>query len=153
MIAAIDPGITGAICIHDEGRYTFFDMPVLSTRNGKKRVDGQSLAAILKGCTHVAIEEVSAMPGQGVTSMFGFGYSAGVCAGVCGALGASVHMVSPRSWKAHHSGLIGSDKDYARTMAIQRYPELAEHLQRKKDIGRADALWLCLWLQSQMKKD
>ena len=152
MIAAIDPGITGAICIHDEGRYTFFDMPVLSMRNGKKRVDGQALATILKGCTHVAIEEVSAMPGQGVTSMFGFGYSAGVCAGVCGALGASVHMVSPRSWKAW-CGLIGTDKDFSRTLAIQRYPELAEHLQRKKDIGRADALWLCLWLQSQMKKD
>ena len=148
-LAAIDPGITGAIAVLETGAVYFYDMPVLTARNGKSRVDAQALGRILDGCDEVAIEEVSAMPGQGLSSTFGFGYSAGVCAGVCGALEIPVRMVRPQKWKATF-GLIGSDKDFSRSLAIQRFPELADSLKRKKDGGKADALWMLLWLEREI---
>ena len=84
-LVAIDTGITGAIAVLETGKLYLYDMPVLTARNGKNRVDAQALGRIVAGCDEVAIEEVSAMSGQGLSSTFGFGFSAGVCAGVCGA--------------------------------------------------------------------
>ena len=77
------------------------------------------------------------MPGQGVASMFNFGMGYGIIQGVVSALGIPYELVTPQSWKKR-AGLIGKDKDNARTMAQQLYPDAP--LGRKKDIGRADAL-------------
>ena len=79
------------------------------------------------------------MPGQGVSSTFHFGESVGVVLGVLGALQMPIRMVTPAKWKKA-AGLLGRDKDAARTMAIQHHPEIADQLTRKKDIGRADAV-------------
>lgn len=151
MIAGIDPGISGAICIHDGSGFILHDMPVMSNRSGKSVVNGHELSSILSGVRHVALEQVGAMPGQGVSSMFRFGESFGLIQGVCAAMGVSLSMVMPRTWKASVN-LIGHDKDSARTLAIRRFPEIASQLSRKKDIGRADALWLCVYLQSTLEK-
>ena len=79
------------------------------------------------------------MPGQGVASTFRFGESVGVVLGVLGALQIPVRMVTPGRWKKA-AGILGRDKDAARTLAIQHHPEIADRLTRKKDIGRADAV-------------
>ena len=138
----IDPGLSGAIALlrDDLSLVAVFDMPVMTLRKGKNQVNAAALANIIKrpGYTMTAyLEAVSAMPGQGVSSMFSFGTSYGIVQGVLAALGIPVVLVTPQSWKKW-AGLVGKEKDYARTLAQRLYP--AAELSRKKDIGRADAI-------------
>ena len=142
MIIGIDPGNTGAIAFLNDN-LSFIDtvdMPLMA--NGKKQqVNAAALAKILECCdtadSFAYLEKVSAMPGQGVASMFNFGMGFGVIKGVLAARGFSYELVTPQSWKKN-AGLIGKEKDNARTLAQQLYP--AAPLTRKKDIGRADAI-------------
>jgi crossover junction endodeoxyribonuclease RuvC len=69
--------------------------------------------------------------------MFAFGESFGVIRGVVSALGMPLELVTPATWKRRF-GLIGAEKDAARTKATELYPGII--LARKKDVGRADAL-------------
>jgi crossover junction endodeoxyribonuclease RuvC len=90
----------------------------------------------------VYLEQVSAMPGQGVTGMFNFGMSYGMVQGVVAGLGLSLVLVRPSAWKKR-AGLINTEKDQARTLAQQFFP--AADLNRKKDIGRADAILIAMF--------
>lgn len=114
-------------------------------------VDGRALAHMLRGIDTkqavVVIEKVGAMPGQGVTSMFNFGNSAGVVRGVAEALDFKVVFVTPQVWKRHH-GLIGTVKDASRILALKKFPKLALTLKRKRDGGRADAILIADWYAS-----
>jgi crossover junction endodeoxyribonuclease RuvC len=146
----IDPGLTGAISIFKNGEFVHVeDMPVIEKLTGKgKMVDARELRAICE-CAEITtywIEDVHAMPGQGVSSMFSFGRSLGVIEGVTA--GQAINYVNPRKWKKHF-GLSGKDKDAARTMAKLKFPDAAEHLTRKKDIGRADAILIGAYGVSQ----
>jgi len=87
----------------------------------------------------VVIEQVSAMPGQGVTSMFNFGQSFGVLKGICSAMQLPMYFVRPAKWKRYFN-LINSEKDASRTKAIQIFPYISEKLSRKKDSNKADAI-------------
>lgn len=149
----IDPGQTGALAVLADGQFAgFYDMPTVARPAGGQQVNGAELAAQLREIraahpgAHVlaVLERVSAMPGQGVSSMFRFGEGYGVVQGVLAALGVPVMTLSPAVWK-RAVGLIGSEKDVARTLAIQQYPAAAGGLTRKKDIGRADALLIASW--------
>ena len=149
MILGIDPGITGALALLDGDECRgVWDMPVSEKTHGKgKEVNAHLLADIVDEAIREAgedglqaiIEQVSAMPGQGVSSMFSFGASYGTVRGVLGALGVPYTQVTPQRWK-RSQGLTGRDKDASRTLAIQRYPEIRHLLTRKKDNGRADAV-------------
>ncbi len=145
----IDPGIGGAIAfLWDDGNIsTVIDMPIMSIRKGKNQVNAAELAKQLEGhffmdggieSKKIAyLEDAHAMPGQGVSGVFSFGQSFGIIQGVLGALQIPVVLVTPQSWKKR-AGLIGKDKDMARTIAQRLYPEA--DLARKKDCGRADAI-------------
>jgi len=142
----IDPGITGAIAALDNGKIVdIADMPTMGRTNGKgHEIDPYELTSIILGMKNgadltVVIEQVSAMPGNGGTSMFHFGESVGIILGVCGALQLPVRRVRPQIWKKK-AGLSGKDKDAARGLAIQRHPEISDRLKRKRDCGRADAV-------------
>ncbi len=87
----------------------------------------------------VVVEHVTAMPGQGVTSMFNFGQSFGVIKGVCAALKLPIYFVRPMKWKKHFN-LIKTNKDASRTKAIEIYPSISNKLSRKKDCNKADAI-------------
>jgi len=147
----IDPGQTGAIAAV---RGTFVnsvtDMPTMPRLHGKgQQVDAGALTSILLAAKDgqeatVLLEAVSAMPGQGVSSMFRFGESVGVVLGVCGALQLPIRWISPQTWKKR-AGLSGKEKDAARTLVIQSNPEVADLMTRKKDIGRADAVCIALY--------
>lgn len=143
MKIGIDPGLTGAIAIlSDTDEFiAVHDMPVMLLSNKKNQVNSAELAKIISNYSSnkcsVILEKVSAMPGQGVSSMFSFGQSFGIILGIAGALGIPVNLVTPASWKKR-AGLIGKEKDYARTLAQQLYPSAS--LSRKGDIGRADAI-------------
>ena len=146
IILGFDPGQTGAVAAYDGERIeAVIDMPTMTRLHGKgNQVDPYTLAtALIDLCAGreatAVLEAVSAMPGQGVTSTFHFGESVGVVLGVLGALQIPVRMVTPAKWKKA-AGLLGRDKDAARTLAIQLHPEVADQLARKKDTGRADAV-------------
>jgi len=145
----IDPGISGALALLNENNtlVDLADMPVMRLGKNKQQVNAAELAKIISLCQGNIIREVatleaylelvSAMPKQGVTSMFNFGVSLGVIEGVLAALSIPVYMVTPASWKKR-AGLTGKDKEAARTLAQQLYP--AAELGMKKHIGRADAI-------------
>ena len=146
IILGFDPGQTGAVAAFDGERIeAVIDMPTMTRLHGKgNQVDPYTLAtALIDLCAGreatAVLEAVSAMPGQGATSTFHFGESVGVVLGVLGALQIPVRMVTPAKWKKA-AGLLGRDKDAARTLAIQLHPEVADQLARKKDTGRADAV-------------
>ena len=148
MKIGIDPGLTGAIAWLDQNDkfIDVWDMPVMQkgTKGNKKQVNPVELANIIREITRECdciayVELVSAMPGQGVTSMFNFGDGFGCIRGVLAALQVPVEFVTPQSWKSR-AGLKGKDKDAARTKAINLYPMAS--LSRKKDIGRADAIMI-----------
>ena len=145
MILGIDPGISGALAwVSDDGHLICTsDMPVIEI-NKKKKVSPYILADMLKArtCTLAVIEEVSAMPGQGVTSMFGFGYSAGILAGVCAGLMIPTVLYRPAVWK--RAAGVPADKGAARQMAQRFWPGCRD-FDRVKDDGRAEAALLARW--------
>ena len=87
----------------------------------------------------VVVEHVTAMPGQGVTSMFNFGQSFGAIKGICAALKLPIYFVRPTKWKKHFN-LIKTNKDASRTKVIEIYPNISSKLSRKKDSNKADAI-------------
>lgn len=149
ILAGIDPGMTGALALINtaESELITWDMPTSKARNGKSVVNIPALAVMLRQVQHlqghypnsppIKLEAVHAMPKQGVTSSFNFGMGYGAIQGVLATLGIPYELVTPQAWKKA-AGLIGADKDYARTKALQLYPDA--DLARKKDIGRADAI-------------
>lgn len=153
LVLGVDPGQTGAIAILADGRlFGFVDMPTMPRKAGGNEVDAATLARKLRGAVSVhpgayvvaVLEAVSAMPKQGVSSVFRFGEGFGVVKGVLGAMQVPMVLVPAATWK-RRLGLWGVEKDIARTLAIQRFPAAAEDLQRKKDVGRADALLIAHW--------
>ena len=149
-IIAIDPGISGSICFYEKGRITeILDMPTMTDgKKNKKQVNGSQVyneinsrinSLVDKNDIRVVIEQVSAMPGQGVTSMFNFGQSFGVLKGVCSAMQLPMYFVRPAKWKKYFN-LINSEKDASRTKVIETYPYISSELSKKKDANKADAI-------------
>lgn len=152
FLIGIDPGITGAVCIMQAGHApVVLDLPTVEAGKGvvKRELDGSGLARILEYLpihhTRCIIERTSAMPGQGVASMFSMGVSRGVILGVISCLALPLQEVAPARWKKHF-GLIGADKDMSRRYALQLYPALADKLARAKDHNRAEAVLLAHYL-------
>ena len=149
MILGIDPGSRGAIAVIDGGLLIdVHDMPSVEVAVGKTkrtRVSAGLLADVLRrqGLTHAFVEQVGAMPGQGTSSMFAFGKSAGIVEGVLAGLGIPITLVTPQSWKK--AMRLVADKDAARQRAVQLFPERAEWFRRVKDDGRAEAAMIALY--------
>ena len=124
-IIGIDPGLSGAIAVmHDKKVMNMYDMPVMAEgKKNKRQLNSSQLVNIIKENinededTIVVVEQVNAMPGQGVTSMFNFGQTFGAIKGVCAALRLPIFFVRPSKWKKHFE-LINSSKDASRTQVI-----------------------------------
>lgn len=156
----IDPGLTGAIVVLD-GTGTpsaVYDMPVhkLTANSKKKMVDAKTLGAILGQYpdAYVSLELVSAMPrkdprtgedvSMGTASSFNFGAGWGIAYCASCVCCAKVRTVVPTVWKRYW-GLLKTEKDAARLLAIETFPSTESALRRKKDSGRADALLIAAW--------
>ena len=149
FIIGIDPGITGSICFFEDGKIVdVVEMPNMAEgKKNKKQVNGAQIyyeislriKNLKKEEIKVVIEQVSAMPGQGVTSMFNFGQSFGILKGICSAMQLPMYFVRPAKWKKYFN-LINSEKDASRTKAIEVFPYFSSHLLRKKDSNKADAI-------------
>ena len=149
LVIGIDPGLSGSICFFQEGKIIdVIEMPTMTEgKKNKKQVNGsqifneisERIKNIDKKDIKIVIEQVSAMPGQGVTSMFNFGQSFGILKGICSAMQLPMYFVRPAKWKKYFS-LINSEKDASRTRAIEIFPYFSIHLSRKKDSNKADAI-------------
>ena len=149
LIIGIDPGISGSICFFEDGKIIdVIEMPTMTDgKKNKRQVNGSQIYNeiskrinnIEKQNIRVIIEQVSAMPGQGVTSMFNFGQSFGILKGICSAMQLPMYFVRPTKWKKYF-GLINSEKDASRTRAIEMFPYFSSQLSKKKDSNKADAI-------------
>ncbi len=149
LIIGIDPGVSGSICFFKDGKILdVIEMPTMNEgKKNKKQVNGaQIYNEIIKRTNNnlddnirVVIEHVTAMPGQGVTSMFNFGQSFGILKGICSAMQIPMFFVRPAKWKKYFN-LINSEKDASRTRAIEIFPYFSSQLSKKKDSNKADAI-------------
>ena len=149
LVIGIDPGISGSICFFQDGKIIdAVEMPTMTEgKKNKKHVNGsqifneisERIKKLDKKDIKVVIEQVSAMPGQGVTSMFNFGQSFGMLKGTCSAMQLPMYFVRPAKWKKYFN-LINSEKDASRTRAIEIFPYFSGQLSRKKDSNKADAI-------------
>ena len=141
LIIGIDPGISGSICFFEDGKIIdVIEMPTMTDgKKNKRQVNGSQIYneilkrinKIEKQNIRVIIEQVSAMPGQGVTSMFNFGQSFGILKGICSAMQLPMYFIRPAKWKKYFS-LINSEKDASRTKVIEMFPSFSSQLSKKK---------------------
>ena len=159
-IIGIDPGLSGAIAVmHDKKVINLYDMPVMAEgKKNKRQLNSSQLVNIIKENinegeeTIVVVEQVNAMPGQGVTSMFNFGQTFGALKGICAALELPIFFVRPSKWKKHFE-LINSSKDASRTKVIEMYPTLSGQLAKKRDVNKSDAILIAKFYCETKLKD
>lgn len=131
----IDPGKKGAFAaIEEGGEYVktwdsllFVEYCRNIYRTGKKAV--------------ACVEKVGAMPGQGVTSMFSFGKSAGFIEGVLQSYGIPYQLITPQRWKKEFS--LGHSKEDSITVCKRLFPSvklLPTDRCKKESDGMAEAL-------------
>ena len=162
LIIGIDPGISGSICFFEDGKIIeVIEMPTMTDgKKNKKQVNGSQIynefsKRINKNqnqSIRVIVEQVSAMPGQGVTSMFNFGQSFGILKGICSAMQLPMYFVRPAKWKKYFN-LINSEKDASRTKAIEIFPYFSSQLSKKKDSNKADAILIANFYYETYKKE
>jgi len=154
-----DVGVNGAFALLKNGEIIdIWDMPASTATYGKKNkkeVSPQLLNIMVGEMKSICdgyggsytleanVERVNAF-GMGATSAFGFGRSAGVVAGVLAAHNVPIDYVMPMQWKKQF-GLIKAGKDATRTLALEKFPANADLFKRKKDVDRADAVFIGLY--------
>ena len=162
LIIGIDPGISGSICFFEDGKILeVIEMPVMTDgKKNKKQINGAQIYNEFSKRINkkkddevrVVIEQVSAMPGQGVTSMFNFGQSFGILKGICSAMQLPMFFVRPAKWKKYFN-LINSQKDASRTRAIEIFPYFSTQLSKKKDSNKADAILIASFYYETYQKE
>ncbi len=160
LIIGIDPGISGAICFYeDKNKIDIIDMPTMADgKKNKKQLNGRQIFNEISeriknyqlNDISVVVEHVSAMPGQGVTSMFNFGQSFGIIKGICSAMKLPIFFVRPAKWKKYFD-LINTQKDASRTKAIEIFPDISQLLSKKKHSNRADAILIAYFFANNLK--
>ncbi len=146
-VLSCDPGLSGSIAVLDElaDIVACFDVPTIGD-GVQRRVDAANLADAIREHTPYAfavVEQVSARPGNGVSSMFRFGQAYGTILGTIGALAIPVRHVSPARWKKALG--LNSDGEASRARAIETWPAHADMFARKRDHNRAEAALLGLY--------
>ena len=147
-VLGIDPGLDGAFAFYDGGRWSLLDMPTVADGRKRREINCAAVHALLRErapIAHAYLEYASAMPRQGVASMFSFGRTFGALQMALVANGIPHTIVTPQSWKKAAGILSGSDKEASRRRALQLFPGEAANLARKRDHGRADAMLLALY--------
>ena len=162
LVIGIDPGLSGSICFLQDGKIIdVLEMPTMTEgKKNKRQVNGSQvyneiskrIDTVENQDIRVIIEQVSAMPGQGVTSMFNFGQSYGILKGICSAMQLSMHFVRPAKWKKYFN-LINSEKDASRAKAIEIFPYFSSQLSKKKDSNKADAILIASFYYETYKID
>jgi crossover junction endodeoxyribonuclease RuvC len=161
IFVGIDPGLGGAVAVlHPDGAISLHDTPTILVKktSGKKRhyLPAEMVGVLLLAKNRspgwdirVALENIAARPGQGVTSMFSMGRGLGLWEGLLAGLGIPYELVTPRVWKASFG--LGKDKGESIIRAQQLFPRAEVELRRRKDDGRAEALLIAEWLRHKQQ--
>ena len=160
FIIGVDPGFSGAIAILGPPEIgitpplTIVDMPTIPGAKGKTELNYSevlsSLTRSIAGMkTIMWLERVSAMPRQGVSSMFRFGQQFGALEMAAAANKHELHYVTPATWKSYFK--LSADKGVARGEAIRRFPDQAHLFARVKDDGRAEAALIAIYGREHSK--
>lgn len=154
-IIGIDPGsVSGAFAVLDgDGSIIEVDdIPVVN-----RQVNASHFARALHEIVNrdhtpveVIIEDVWAMPRQGIASAFRFGVGVGLARGVILGMGFPLHAVTPTKWKKYFR--LDNDGEKSRDLAIRMWPQCRK-LSRKKDHGRAEALLLARYHLEQRSNE
>lgn len=150
-IIGVDPGLSGAITVLRDGEVLqVYDMPIIASLHGKgNTIDLEELSDrfrlyLVHQPITVFIEAVHSMPNQGVASSFKFGRMSMAPEAISVALGYTVRLVTPQSWKKHF-GLIGREKSASRAKAQVEFSNNKDYFKRSKDDGRADSALIALY--------
>lgn len=147
----IDPGLTGAIGVLNDGHFVAVeDMPIIVKGNGKVKneVDVSGTIRLLRQYGEPSeyiscvIERVNARPNQGVSTIFSLGDSFGCARSAVSACRFELRYVTPQVWKKHFK--LTSDKEQCRAYAVKLWPDAPLHLKKHQD--RAEALLMSKWL-------
>ncbi len=147
----IDPGYSGAIAFYSPtlNDLMVFDMPTFKitvNRKKKNQIDMHQLAKIAgnnQGVKLALVEQVNALPAQGVTSCFNFGFAAGAAQMAVVAAGFPMELITPMKWKKAMG--LSKDKDASRRLASRLMPKHAHNWTRVMDDGRAEAALLAYY--------
>lgn len=118
-ILGIDPGMSGGYVMSSDSGVTAFKMP----ETEKDLWDAFAWARTF-GDTKAYIEDVHAMPGQGVTSMFKFGYGLGCLRMALIGNGIPFEKVSPMKWQKALGCLSKGDKNVTKRKAQELFPQI-----------------------------
>lgn len=159
MFIGVDPGVSGALALLDTKHNTLkiiqFPTFNISTSSGKNRshLDHTQLAYTLFDLirvgreenrpVRVVMEQVNAMPGQGVVSTFTFGKAYGTLIGLVAGAQLPLTLVRPTEWKKEMR--LGQDKDESRRRASDIIPDCAKLWNLKGDHNKAEATLLALY--------
>ena len=153
MIAGFDPGAGGGLALLTDGGdlLAVDDMPVVEIR-GRKRVAAAELARrVGEWAPRLAvIEQTGAMPKQGVSSTYAFGYASGLIEGVCAGMGIPVVFALPAVWK--RALKVTADKGACRLMAQRLWPTHAASFAWVRDDGRAEAALVGFYGRAQWQR-
>ena len=160
IIVGIDPGVSGAIAFLDKHRATVRSMPTLKVTKNKRTIDEITLRNILEHraakIEHIFIEKVSAMPKQGVVSMFNFGVGWGLIRGVIVGLHLPYTLVHPNTWKRTIcKDMPRGSKDVSIIVAKRLWPDVdlrRTERSKKNDNGKADALCIAEYGRRELGK-
>jgi crossover junction endodeoxyribonuclease RuvC len=144
MVLAVDPGLSNGVAVLDQRADLLFATEIAPIGEGpRKRLLLAGFVDLIEryGVTHAVVEDVSAMPRQGVSSSFRFGRATGSLEGVLSALKIPTAFIRPAVWKKP-LGIAGATKEGARCLALQRWPAAAHFFPRKKDHNLAEAALL-----------
>lgn len=124
LILGIDPGVSGAYAALNPTTNELqwvLDLPTFKQK-GKDRLDASELNSRISIYSNdiqfAVVEDVHAMPGQGVVSMFTFGEAKGMAIGVVAANNIPIYFINPSVWKLA-MGLSARKED-----SIKRYDKL-----------------------------
>lgn len=151
IVVGVDPGINGAWAAIKDGKLIALDELPTAGDGTKRMISGTLFAGRLEFLAEqegtidrIVVERVGAMPGQGVSSMFRFGFACGVIEGVAGGLCLPVQYVAPAVWRRHFA--LPPGKEASRFRAIHEWPDIASlAFRRKADHGKAEAALIALW--------
>lgn len=139
ILAGIDPGANGALAILDGTAVTILDVPKVGN-DPDEAAWAREWNMFLPFVGHIWIEQVGAMPGQGVTSMFNFGDRFGFIKALAYSAGVPVSFVRPQAWKKAVGIPAKAEKGASRLRASQLFPQHADLWKLVKHDGRAEAL-------------
>jgi Holliday junction resolvasome RuvABC endonuclease subunit len=144
IIVGIDPGNNGGIALLHGDRLIYADhLPIVGKTLSGHLLNNWFADIEPDTPTMVVVEQVHAMPKQGVSSTFNFGKAVGIIEGVIAARGLPITWVTPQRWKKSIG--VTADKNTSRQLAINLWPDQAHLFARVKDVDRAEAALIAEW--------